>query len=168
MTTTYDPLETAQGLALETESMFYPGEGPDFAARYSVPSWGRDGWDAGEWPYVVFRSYKNTNGLYCYAVYVEGDVTVWRYGLEDDRDRALGLHIEWHWRRKSNPADYLGEALAAALTKYPFGKLPARFRGPFTWKRLDEERDKPDTWHPLECLYCGSHECHPAIDHPDY
>ncbi|MEF9981666.1 MULTISPECIES: hypothetical protein [unclassified Glutamicibacter] len=81
-TTTKDSRETVTVPATVERDMY--GEVYDWMESlagtgwYEVPGWGRDGWDLGSWPYIIFAATKTTDetGKLCgYTTYVEGDVT---------------------------------------------------------------------------------------------
>lgn len=64
-----------------------------------VGLWGRDGWDLGDWPYVVFY-FKTTLGdqgrVYELMQICEGDRTVWSFTSEEDRSAAVDFLFLWH------------------------------------------------------------------------
>lgn len=72
------------------------------AARFqrwiAVPSWGRDGWDLGSWPYVLIYHRATPEGFEL-AENVEGDVTYCRYPTRDLRDAATNQLAFWHEAR---------------------------------------------------------------------
>jgi hypothetical protein len=63
--------------------------------------WGRDGWDLGCWPYIVFAAMTHTTtegkNVYGYATYVEGDLAAHWYA--DIRECYLAISREawWYW-----------------------------------------------------------------------
>jgi hypothetical protein len=61
--------------------------------------WGRDGWDLGDWPYVVFylkTSLGEAGRVYELMEICEGDRTVWSFASEEDRSAALDYMFLWH------------------------------------------------------------------------
>lgn len=62
----------------------------------AVASWGADGWDMGDWPYVV----QYVKGDTMLASYCEGDVTTYDFPDRETRDRALDDIAFWHWQMK--------------------------------------------------------------------
>ena len=73
-----------------------------------VTNWGVDGWDLGNWPFVVVATCSVLpTGPYGVAVYVEGDVAVRSYGSHAERITALDRIAEFYWRQDggSGPDD---------------------------------------------------------------
>src|SRR5256885_3652624 len=66
---------------------------------YIVSLWGSDGWNLGQWPYVIFAHYDNLNGkgVWGRAIHVEGDITVYAYDSEAERDRTTSANAVWYW-----------------------------------------------------------------------
>lgn len=66
-----------------------------------VGLWGRDGWDLGCWPYVVFAVASHATGTgytyYGYATYVEGDLAAHWYSTEEARNLAISKEAWWYW-----------------------------------------------------------------------
>ena len=96
------------------------------------PVWGRDGWDLGAWPYVAVGLFVDTvHDRYAMTTYVEGDVTVQRYGSLGALHVAVNEVAEFHWR--------LGESRGP--DDLPEGKgLLAKHCGPFSQERLTREK----------------------------
>lgn len=115
-------------------------DGYEFAATLAqdpeseaISGWGRDGWDAGEWPYCVLgwsRGWHEGCRLPTLIEYVEGDVTVRYYDTDEQRLAATDRAVEWHWRHGPN-------STGPDLSGYAEGRLPEQFRGPFSWARLE-------------------------------
>ncbi len=85
----------------------------------AISAWGRDGWDLGDWPYVVYVFRGDTER----AWYCEGDITIETFASAEDREQATNEAALFYWREEewaSDPSD-------------------PKLRGPFTWKRLDAE-----------------------------
>ena len=68
----------------------------------AVSSWGHDGWDLGNWPYVVI-SIRNVGDLYCGAAWqyqmrqtVEGDTTNYGFASAEDRNAAIDYLFGWY------------------------------------------------------------------------
>lgn len=94
---------------------------------HMLPGWGRDGWDAGNWPYVQFGWRAGHDGQWETYDYCEGDVTVKLFTSKEDATRYLDSVVHWHWRNSSEgPAD-------------PDLDNPDHC-GPFSWSRLDDVR----------------------------
>lgn len=96
-------------------------------------SWGLDGWDLGEYPYYV---YAYADGGRMVAEYCEGDVTVWMFVKPEGGLTLLDSFAEKQWRREGSSA-----RLDEKLKEFPEGELPDKYRGPFSWKRLTEEKN---------------------------
>lgn len=117
----------------------YDGTGYDWmdavaASRsgwHVVPSWGLDGWDLGQWPYVIVCHYDGP-GRYGLAVYCEGDLKVWAFDTEAERDAETDqvAHHQWRARPSAAPDD---------LPDKPADIRP-HHRGPFSWQRIDREQ----------------------------
>lgn len=93
-----------------------------------VDAWGHDGWNLGDWPYVVIyhRNQVGADKPWQLAYYVEGDVTVYGYATEDERTRATDELAFFHW--KHNPEPWAKRDLADIET---VDQLPAKYRGPY-------------------------------------
>lgn len=161
----------------------------------AVSGWGRDGWDLGDWPYVVVstrdvpavvETWETTrpggrgtgtrhvipradlrgaldwalavgtrweivaHGGYEMRQTVEGDTTVYRFKTPEDRDAAIDYLFVWYGIGKEYD-DWAVEGLGPewddetrsyrtrdALDAGTL-RVPDRFRGPFSWARLDAE-----------------------------
>ena len=91
-----------------------------------IPSWGCDGWDLGQWPYVmvaVTRSADSIGNLFGIATYCEGDVTCTYYRTKARLWDAITEQAFSSWKngQAQGPAD-LPEAAA---------ELPSRYRMPY-------------------------------------
>ena len=66
-----------------------------------VGLWGRDGYDLGCWPYIVFAlaQYPTEAGFtaFGYATYVEGDLAAHWYSTEEARNLAVSKEAWWYW-----------------------------------------------------------------------
>lgn len=93
--------------------------------------WGRDGWNLGQWPYVIVFTRQTAADAFQLAYYVEGDVTLYEYPSAELRDAAIDAIAFFHW--SSN-----GEAWTAGISTAD--EMPARLCGPFSLQRLDRER----------------------------
>lgn len=63
---------------------------------HAVSGWGRDGWDLGNWPYVIIYRRKLAEGKFGVMQIVEGDRTVYHFGSEADRDAAVDYLFLWY------------------------------------------------------------------------
>jgi hypothetical protein len=130
---------------------------------HAVSGWGRDGWDLGDWPYVVI-SVRNrehpgyvidgfhiplvTGGedskpamIYELRQTVEGDTETYRFDSLEDREAAIDYLFVWYGLgREYDTWEVAGltydkrEALDAGTLR-----VPERFRGPFSWARCESE-----------------------------
>jgi hypothetical protein len=111
------------------------------------PSWGRDGYNLGDWPLVVIAHhvYRTDDGgkRYDLAQRIEGDVTVWTFEDPAAMFSATDRLAEYWWRQAP---DTFGPRLQEALAATPRGEfLPAEFRGPFSRARLSTETEEVKT-----------------------
>ena len=94
------------------EAARFAGDGYDRAemvARIgwqSMASWGVNGWDLGDWPYVMVyrRTRTDDDGVTWYglAVNVEGDTDLTEYRTEDDWRAKVQEVAEFYWRHNGN------------------------------------------------------------------
>lgn len=108
----------------------------------AVSGWGRDGWDLGEWPYVVVSVRDVAADRWEMRQTVEGDTTVYRFATTSDRDAAIDYLFVWYGLGKEYD-EWVAEGLThdkrEALDAGTL-RVPERFRGPFSWARLDAEK----------------------------
>jgi hypothetical protein len=82
------------------------GDGYDqmeFLAKFrwhSIPAWGRDGWDLGEWPYVIVYIRNNKDGVHQMKVVTEGDEDQYNFPDEATRTEAIDAWALWWWEHK--------------------------------------------------------------------
>jgi hypothetical protein len=91
-----------------------------------IPNWGCDGWDLGQWPYVMvagIRTADNIGNLFGVATYCEGDVKTTYYRTQQAQWEAITEHAFFSW--KNGQADGPDNLPAAAA------ELPSRYRGPY-------------------------------------
>jgi hypothetical protein len=64
---------------------------------HAIPSWGRDGYDLGSWPYVIvfFRNREDTVDV---VEYVEGDSTQWSCPTREIRQAITDELAFFHWK----------------------------------------------------------------------
>lgn len=96
---------------------------------YSVPLWGRDGWDLMEWPYAVAAHFDG-DGLYGLATYTEGDIEIRLFDSRSERDAATDLLAAMFWRSNGRGPRDLQEADR---------DMAPHHRGPFSPKRAEGE-----------------------------
>lgn len=69
------------------------------AAWKPTSSWGEDGWDLGDWPYVIVCLYVNPlHDLYACATYVEGDVFIEQRPSLEELYAFVDRQAEFFWR----------------------------------------------------------------------
>lgn len=110
---------------------------------HAVASWGRDGWDLGDWPYVVVstrrtgrpvRGNYHTDGRpWQVRVTVEGDTDVYAFATEEERDAAINYLFVWYGlsRGYTGPWSGLTERDRAALDAGTL-QVPVALRGPYS------------------------------------
>jgi hypothetical protein len=93
-----------------------------------IPTWGRDGWELGSWPYVVVY-HRTADHAWQLTENVEGDVTVYSYPSQELRDAATDCLAFSYWKdgQRGWAADIDSVDVA-----------PDDLRGPFSWARLGE------------------------------
>lgn len=80
----------------------YCEDGYEFAAAgqtagwQPVASWGADGWDLGDWPYVVYLFRGDTER----ASYCEGDLEILTYATAADRELATDDTAWFYWQAR--------------------------------------------------------------------
>ena len=85
-------------------------------------SWGCDGWDLGQWPYVMVAAIRTADAignLFGVASYCEGDVTCTFYRTQ---------HAQWE---KITEHAKNGQAHGPADLPEAAAELPSRYRGPY-------------------------------------
>jgi hypothetical protein len=93
----------------------------------AMASWGRDGWNLGDWPYVVLCT-RTSPGRFRLMQIVEGDRTEYEFTSEDDRMAALDYLFLWYAADKSwAPLSWEQRAELDAGTL----AVDDRFRGPY-------------------------------------
>lgn len=66
----------------------------------TVPSWGKGGWDAGQWPYVMVAIAKgiDENGTFFgMTTYCEGDLETTFYRTQAAHWEAVSRWCHWNW-----------------------------------------------------------------------
>jgi Domain of unknown function (DUF3846) len=96
----------------------------------TVASWGEDGWNLGNWPYVVFFARRSEN-RWELAEYVEGDVRTYSFPDQASRDTVVDGLAFWYWKNAE-------ESWVAGYDKVD--QLPPRLRGPFGAERAGTPR----------------------------
>jgi hypothetical protein len=99
-----------------------------------ISAWGRDGWDLGDWPYVMVFGRLTARGFEV-VVNCEGDAFTERFDTLEDRNAYIdGIALDY-WRMLENGPDVSKVGSVE--------EMPAEYRGPFSWKRLDREGNAP-------------------------
>lgn len=135
----------------------------------AVSSWGRDGFDMGDWPLVVYAlghvTETEADRLAPWRVLerIEGDVRLWAFETRHEALRALDALAAYWWRQ--SPGRH-GEAMTAIVDEVPSGSLPIRFRGPFAWSRLREYDETGADPYEADEVPEHAHQTHadPALD----
>lgn len=92
----------------------------------TVASWGRDGWNLGDWPYVSFQV-RERSGQYELQQIVEGDRTRWTFATLADRNAAVDYLFLWYSAGEDwSPVTYENREHLNAGTL----RVDDRFRGP--------------------------------------
>lgn len=115
-------------------------DGYDWLARAegdgwrAVSGWGRDGWDLGDWPYVVYCFRERVVGprtLYERASYCEGDVAILTYSSAQDRSDDTDESALFHW--VGNEESWI---TGLGLTRESrANQMPEHLRGPYARRR---------------------------------
>lgn len=92
----------------------------------TLSSWGHDGWDLGNWPYVSIQV-RNRDGRFELQSICEGDHTLYAFDADGDRDAALDYLFLWHAADKDWAP--LNWDQRAQLDEGGF-EVDAKFRGP--------------------------------------
>lgn len=127
----------------------------------SVSGWGRDGYDLGDWPYVTVSTkildgsdslkYATTANFGLLTT-CEGDHTRYHFKTREDLYAAIDYLFIWYGiGREYDEWAVLGiGGWSDELKTYPARdaldagtlRVPAELRGPFSWKRCDEEHGR--------------------------
>jgi hypothetical protein len=103
---------------------------------YAHASWGRDGWDLGNWPYSIVVLYDDPHAhAFAHGVYTEGDIEVTRHTSEAELHAAVNAVALWYWRHhpRRGPPDLRED-----------GSVLSHHLGPFSWARLNREIPNKD------------------------
>jgi hypothetical protein len=102
-----------------------------------LSSWGADGWDLGEWPYVIL-CIRDHGADYELLSICEGDHVVYAFMSEKDRSAALDYLFCWYMIGKGLAETQWDAAIGVydpeeARKRLDDGNLqvPNRFRGPY-------------------------------------
>jgi hypothetical protein len=139
MTTNYITKDTGESITFNAphgrdDAQGYSLDGYDWmdeAAHtgwYALANWGKDGWDAGSWPYVIITLAKGSDEegpFYGITTYCEGDLATTFYRSQLEQWKAITAWNHWNWVMgqsqgpKDLPADL--ENLDLEIYGRPFG-----------------------------------------------
>ncbi|WP_427175242.1 hypothetical protein [Arthrobacter sp. 92] len=129
--TTKDTGETIDGVTVLGD--YHMNDGYDWTELIEaegwavIPNWGSEGWDVGQWPYVMVaatRTADSIGNLFGVATYCEGDVSCTFYRGKVQQWEAITEQAFFHWKNgQAHGPDDLPEAAA---------ELPSRDRMPYT------------------------------------
>ncbi|MET3370669.1 UNVERIFIED_CONTAM: hypothetical protein ABIE34_003946 [Jeotgalibacillus campisalis] len=131
--TTVDTGETIHGVPVLVD--YHMNDGYDWMDVIGehgwvvIPSWGCDGWDLGQWPYVMVAGIRTADAignLFGMATYCEGDVKTTFYRTKARYWDAITEQAFNHW--KNGQADGPADLPVAAA------ELPSRYRIPPTFQ----------------------------------
>ncbi|WP_353748065.1 MULTISPECIES: hypothetical protein [unclassified Paenarthrobacter] len=127
--TTVDSNETIHGVTVLRD--YHMNDGYDWMELIGehgwgvIPSWGCDGWDLGQWPYVMVagtRTADDIGNLFGMATYCEGDVRTYWFRTKARWFGAISEQAFFHWKNgQAQGPDDLPEAAA---------EMPSRYRIP--------------------------------------
>ncbi|MFE5840012.1 hypothetical protein [Arthrobacter sp. NPDC056493] len=92
-----------------------------------IPSWGCDGWDLGQWPYVMvagIRTADSIGNLFGVATYCEGDVTCAFFRTKARQWQEISRHAHFNWTH--------GQAHGPEDLPENAADMPAKYRQPCT------------------------------------
>ncbi|MGC0239535.1 hypothetical protein [Arthrobacter sp. SD76] len=91
-----------------------------------LSSWGCDGWDLGQWPYVmvaVTRTADSIGNLFGVATYCEGDVTCYWFRTKARQWTEISEQAFLYWKN--------GQAQGPVDLPESAAELPSRYRMPY-------------------------------------
>jgi hypothetical protein len=112
----------------ESDDGYSDMEAEEGRGWHALAGWGQDGWDLGDWPYVVIYVRDQPNSFSLMQI-VEGDRTVYSFTSEEDRSAAIDYLFLWYAasRRWSPLQEEDREKLNAGELVIPDSK----WRGPY-------------------------------------
>jgi hypothetical protein len=140
---TYTPTRPIMGAA-ELASWHLASRGRDYTASddgygdmeqaakngwRSLASWGADGWDLGDWPYLTVQVMERAEGpRFLVQSICEGDHSIYAFETDGDRDAALDYLFLWYAAGKDwAPLSYNQRS---QLDEGGF-EVDPKFRGPY-------------------------------------
>lgn len=94
---------------------------------HAIAGWGKEGWNLGNWPYVVVYSRQVGTG-YEVALYVEGDMTTYKCPTKELRNQVIDEIAFFYWKRR--PAEDT-EWIDGYRECESADQLPEHLRGPY-------------------------------------
>lgn len=93
-------------------------------AGWDVPGlWGRYGWHLGRWPLTAAALLDRPEAeVWAYATYTEGDVEVYAFDSEHERDEAVTEEAVFWWR--NGDADGPDDLPDTGYLEHHFGRFP--------------------------------------------
>lgn len=99
----------------------------------TLSGWGADGWDLGDWPFVIVQVAQEGTGdalAYLVRTRVEGDLDVWRFRTQKEAYAKIDHLAWWYWLRNGERYGLTREALGADVDRYR-GPYSRTFRANF-------------------------------------
>ncbi len=113
---------------------------------HAIPSWGRDGWDLGNWPYVAIYT-RETDGKFEMQQVVEGDHSVYSFDSAEDREAAIDYLFLWYAAGNSQHwAPITTDQREMLDIGYPL-VIPAKWRGPYRADRSEGQSTSNEAPH---------------------
>ena len=113
----------------ELRASGYDGYGIIEASRrwnwHVIAAWGQEGWNLGEWPYVIVF-FQNREQEYRLVLYVEGDITEYACPTRDLRNAVCDEIAFFYW--KHGGESWVKEYDSAE-------QAPDELRGPYSFSR---------------------------------
>lgn len=112
----------------ESDDGYSDMEAEEKRGWHVIANWGRDGWDLGEWPYVMI--YKRVRqGKYEVLSICEGDRTWYQFDSQEDQYAALDYLFLWYAAGRTwAPLRYEHRA---ALDTGELPEVDPKWRGPY-------------------------------------
>lgn len=92
---------------------------------HEIADWGSEGWNLGEWPYLIIFFKKTPDG-YQLAEYCEGDITVYKCPTKEIREAITDEIAFDNWKRQ-------GESWVKGIESAE--QAPDNLRGPYSRAR---------------------------------
>ena len=124
--------DTGETVTAAVLTDYHAGDGYEWMDRIvgagwvPVPNWGSQGWDLGQWPYVIVTVATTTDGervMYGVGTYCEGDTSTTWYRTQAAQWEAITEHAFFSWT--------MGQAAGPADLPATAAGLPDRDRRPY-------------------------------------